>query len=50
MLGALRLAELQVANVRRALVVEGRAAGFSWAEVGSALGVSGAEAESRYAR
>lgn len=44
MLGMLRLAEIQVGAVRRALVLEARAAGFSWLEVGIALGLTDTEA------
>lgn len=44
MLGMLRPAEIQVGAVRRALVLEARAAGFSWPEVGTALGLTDTEA------
>ena len=44
MLGMLRLAEIQVGAVRRALVLEARATGFSWMEVGTSLGLTDAEA------
>ncbi|WP_422114733.1 hypothetical protein [Brachybacterium sp. UNK5269] len=44
MLGMLRLAEIQVGAVRRALVLEARATGFSWLEVGTALGLTDTEA------
>lgn len=48
MLGMLRLAEIQAGIVRRSLVLEARAASFSWPEVGAALGLTGMEASRLY--
>lgn len=48
MLGMLRLTEIQVGIVRRSLVLEARAASFSWPEVGAALGLTGMEASRLY--
>ena len=48
-LGMLRLAEIQIGIVRRALVAEARATGWSWRDVGLALGLTSAEAAEKYA-
>lgn len=48
MLGAVRLVELAAQQARRAVVVEAIASGQTWTEVGPALGMTGAEAETAY--
>ena len=47
-LGALRLVELQVPAVRRAVVAQARAQGLGWDEIGSTLALPAQEAERRY--
>ena len=49
MLGMLRLAEIQIGITRRALIAEARAVGWSWRDIGLALGLSGDEAAEKYA-
>jgi hypothetical protein len=50
MLGAVRLVELAANQARRAIVDEARAGGFTWAEIGDALGVSRQAAHERFGR
>lgn len=48
MLGMLRLAEIQIGITRRALIAEARAVGWSWRDIGLALGLPGDEAAEKY--
>lgn len=48
MIGAVRLVELAAEQARRAVVVEAITSGQTWTEVGQALGMTGAEAETAY--
>ena len=48
MIGSLRLVELAAAQARRAVVTEARLAGYTWAEIGDALGTSRQAAHERF--
>ena len=48
MIGSVRLVELAAAQARRAIVDEARAAGYTWQEIGDALGVSRQAAHERF--
>lgn len=49
-LGLLRLAEIQIGQVRRATVAEARMHGFTWHQLGDTLGMNAEDAERIYGR
>lgn len=49
-LGLLRLAEIQIGQVRKAVVAEARMHGFTWQQLGDTLGMSAEDAERIYGR
>jgi hypothetical protein len=48
MLGSVRLVELAAAQARSAIVNEARASGYTWEEIGDALGTSRQAAQQRF--
>lgn len=48
MLGAVRLVELAANQVRRAIVDEARTGGYTWEEIGDALGTTRQAAQQRF--
>jgi len=48
MIGSIRLVELAASQARRAIVIEARLAGYTWEEVGDALGVTRQAAQQRF--
>lgn len=48
MIGSVRLVELAAAQARRAIVTEARAGGFTWQEIGDALGTTRQAAQMRF--
>lgn len=49
-LGALRLVELAAAQARRAVVLRAHAEGYTWQELGDALGTSRQAVQQRYGK
>jgi len=49
-LGLLRLAEIQIGQVRKAIVAEAKLRGFNWQQIGDTLCISAEDAQLFYGR